>query len=185
MGKRSAFERVKGDFYPTPFSAVEPLFPFLRPGQTFIEPCAGDGRLIRHLQKAGLTCVYACDIDPQGEGIYKRDVLSCQDNNLLGDGFRLPPADLIITNPPWERNEDGTGPLHEMITMFSDITETWLLFDADWKETKQATQFKHLCRDIIPVGRVKWIEDSKGAGKENAAWYRFSNMPGRCVFHFR
>lgn len=180
MGKRSDFERKKGDFYPTPFEPCAALFPFLKPATRFIEPCAGDGRLIRHFESQGHKCLYACDIDPQGEGIETRDALSCFGDTLFDDGFRLPPCDLIITNPPWERPA-----LHAMISAFVNHADTWFLFDADWKETKQAAPFKALCRDIVPVGRVKWIEDSKGGGMENAAWYRFSATPGPTIFHFR
>ena len=44
MGKRSNFERVERDFYPTPYKAVEPLVQHLPKKQfAFAEPCAGDG----------------------------------------------------------------------------------------------------------------------------------------------
>ena len=45
MGKRSNFERIERDYYPTPYEAVLPLIPHLkRHGiETFAEPCAGDG----------------------------------------------------------------------------------------------------------------------------------------------
>jgi len=40
MGKRSDFERVERDFYPTPEAAVLPLLPHLPDSYfTFIEPC--------------------------------------------------------------------------------------------------------------------------------------------------
>ena len=35
MGKRSSFERIPRDFYPTPEAAVPPLLPFLRGVRTF------------------------------------------------------------------------------------------------------------------------------------------------------
>jgi hypothetical protein len=62
MGKRSNFERIPRDFYPTPFAAVPPLIPYLHGIRTFAEPCAGDGALVRHLESFGLRCVYAGDI---------------------------------------------------------------------------------------------------------------------------
>jgi hypothetical protein len=52
MGKRSSFDRVPRDFYPTPYEAVLPLLAHL-PRCTFNEPCAGNGALIRHLQQHG------------------------------------------------------------------------------------------------------------------------------------
>jgi hypothetical protein len=39
MGKRSSFERIPRDFYPTPYAAVPPLIPHLRGIRTFAEPC--------------------------------------------------------------------------------------------------------------------------------------------------
>ena len=57
MGKRSGFERIPRDFYPTPAAAVLPLIPHLRGIRSFAEPCAGDGTLVRHLESYGLRCV--------------------------------------------------------------------------------------------------------------------------------
>lgn len=125
MGKRSNFDRKPRDYYPTPYEAVLPLLVHLTERSTFIEPCAGDGRLIRHLERHGHRCTYACDIEPQTEGIEQRDVLFF--------GGRYPSADYIITNPPWERDV-----LHEMIKTFERERPTWLLFDADWCHTTQA-----------------------------------------------
>ena len=62
MGKRSNFERIPRDFYPTPDAAVPPLIPYLRGVRTFAEPCCGDGALVRHLESFGLRCVYPGDI---------------------------------------------------------------------------------------------------------------------------
>ena len=62
MGKRSSFERIPRDFYPTPRAAVLPLIPHLRGVRSFAEPCCGDGALVRHLESFGLRCVYAGDI---------------------------------------------------------------------------------------------------------------------------
>ena len=76
MGKRSDFERIPRDFYPTPYSAVEPLLPHLPESFTFAEPCAGDGRLINHLTKNGGDVRYAFDIEPQSEWVKEADALS-------------------------------------------------------------------------------------------------------------
>lgn len=58
MGKRSSFERIERDFYPTPYKAVPPLIPHLRGVIKFAEPCCGNGALIRHLERHGLRCVH-------------------------------------------------------------------------------------------------------------------------------
>jgi len=159
MGKRSDFERVPRDFYPTPREAVIPLVAHLPAAFSFMEPCAGDGALIDHIEAlTGGSCFYAYDVEPRAEDIKQQDALQ------IGRCT----TDLIITNPPWDRKL-----LHPMITQFSDLAPTWLLFDADWLHTRQSTPFLPRLRKIVSVGRVKWIPDSKMTGKDNCAWYLF------------
>ena len=168
MGKRSDFDRVPRDFYPTPEAAVWPLLPHLPHHFTYWEPCAGDGALIGHLPG---DCRLATDIEPQCRPVLKLDAITS--NPLCADG-----CDLIITNPPWDRKI-----LHPMIAHFSAMKPTWLLFDADWMHTKQSAEYMQWCRKIVSVGRVKWIPDSKMTGKDNCAWYLFDqNASGPTVF---
>ena len=76
--------------------------------------------------------------------------------------------------------------MHGLITHFQNIAPTWLLLDADWKQTRQAAPFLPHCSDIVAIGRVKWIEGSKHTGKDNACWYRFdSRHTAGPVFHWR
>ena len=175
MGKRSNFERVARDFYPTPREAVLPLIPHLpesrhpRWGVKYAEPCAGDGALIGHLSEHGLKCTYAGDIEPQAEWITKQ---------ACGHWRGTPETDFIITNPPWDRRT-----LHGMIDRFSGMYPTWLLFDADWVHTKQSAPFMPWLRKVVSVGRLKWIPDSKMTGKDNCAWHLFDqNASGPTEF---
>ena len=169
MGKRSNFERVPRDFYPTPPSAVLPLVPHVERGATFVEPCAGDGALIGHLEQHGLVCLNAFDIEPRRGDINRgdaRNILFCR-------------ATYFITNPPWERST-----LHDLIPHLSGLAPTWLLFDADWMHTRQSAPFMPYLRKIVSVGRVKWIEDSLFTGKDNCCWYLFdqtSEAPARFI----
>ena len=159
MGKRSSFERIPRDFYPTPYEAVVPLLPHLSPSTEFCEPCAGDGALIDHLVAVGHECIEAWDIDPKREDIERVDATT---GHLIWDGF------VFITNPPWSRDV-----LHPIILNLSRQAPTWLLFDADWMHTKQSAPYMPYCRKIVSVGRVKWIEDSPFTGKDNCAWHLF------------
>jgi hypothetical protein len=165
MSKRSNFARVERDYYPTPYEAVIPLLNHLPATFNFIEPCAGDGRLIKHI---GANCIDAYDIEPQHADI------------RVGDVFDTPniKPDLFITNPPWDRKV-----LHLVIEHLSSIAPTWLLFDADWMHTKQSSELIKQCVKIVSVGRVKWIEGSKMTGKDNCAWYLFdANFNGKSQF---
>jgi len=168
MGKRSnRFARVDRDFYPTPWAAVEPLLPHLQANTRFVEPCAGDGRLVKHLESAGHKCRYACDIEPQSVWVSQRDAFDISE-------IRSVKAECIITNPPWDRKF-----LHPFIEQCVGLGPTWLLFDADWMHTKQSAPYMQNCSMIVSVGRVKWIEDSKMTGKDNCAWYRFETQKPR------
>jgi hypothetical protein len=163
MGKRSNFERVERDFYPTPYEAVVPLLPHLPENTWFDEPCAGDGALVAHLKSHGHVCDYAGDIEPRADWITRRDALDLPEEIWHGG------TDFFITNPPWDRKI-----LHPLILSLSDIAPTWLLFDADWMHTKQSEPFMGRCQKIVSVGRVKWIPDSTMTGKDNCAWYLFT-----------
>jgi hypothetical protein len=159
MGKRSDFERISRDFYRTPTEAVLPLRPFFGGGETFCEPCAGDGALVRALISIGLECVSAYDIQPQEDWIWFQDALQLEEQYVAG-------CDFIITNPPWDRTL-----LHPLIEKLSDLRPTWLLFDADWVHTKQSINYLPRLRKIVSIGRVKWFD--KTAGKDNSCWYLF------------
>lgn len=159
MGKRSNFERVPRDFYPTPPEAIMPLLPHIPIGSRFCEPCAGDGAMVDVLVEAGMLCARARDIEPRREDIEQKDALTTLTGNI----------DFFITNPPWDRKI-----LHPLIECLSDQHPTWLLFDADWMHTRQSAAFIPRLRKIVSVGRVKWIPDSKMTGKDNCCWYLFS-----------
>jgi hypothetical protein len=153
-GRTPAFDRRALDAYSTPFEAVPPLLPFLDGFTTYAEPCCGEGRLIEHLAqlKPELRCIWKTDIS---DGL---DALEISEM----------PAQLVITNPPWERDS-----LHALIHHLAYLKPTWLLFDADWMHTKQAALTLPLCSHIVSVGRVKWIAGSPSVSKDNVAWYRF------------
>jgi hypothetical protein len=127
--------------------------------RTFTEPCVGEGRLLCTLIEFGFECVLIGDIQTGQDALTDPAVAECG-------------ANAVITNPPWSRPL-----LHAMILRFMECAPVvWLLFDADWSHTKQARPFLSQCSHIVSVGRVKWIEDSKHSGKDNAAWYCFQKL---------
>jgi len=170
MGKRSDFERIERDYYQTPIEATKPLLPFLPNGKfTFAEPCAGDGRLVRHVRKLTdnrAQCLAATDIEPDADWVSEFDALQ------VGDEY-LRDVDMIITNPPWDRRKSSGYILHRMITVFSDKRPTWLLFDSDWVQTVQARPYMERLVATVSIGRVKWIEGSTMTGKDNCQWHLF------------
>lgn len=166
MGKRSNFERIERDYYPTPYEAVAPLF--VHCSGKFIEPCAGNGALIKHLSDPifNMQCVGAFDIEPQADNIIKKNALEITEEDVKD-------ADWIITNPPWGRKKEHNYILHKMIAHFAYLKPTWLLFDADWMHNVGSKPYLDYCEKIVSVGRVKWFEGSSSTGKDNCAWYLF------------
>lgn len=175
MSKRcSAHARRDRDLYLTPPEPVAELQPHLPGGTRFIEPCAAEGGLARKLEAHGHHCVFASDIVPLAPHVRSADATSIDFSDI---GVA---ADLVITNTPWLRPL-----LHAMIENLSAQLPTWLLFDADWKHTRQARRFLPHCGRIVSVGRVRWISESKSTGKDNAAWYLFAPGIGPPVFYGR
>jgi hypothetical protein len=165
MGKRSLFPRIPQDAYPTPAEAVAPLLGHLAARTRYIEPCAGEGRLIEHLERAGHVLVGAYDL-PDDARVKRYEVSG---------------ADAFITNPPWRRDV-----LHSIIVNLSDQLPTWLLLDAAWIHTQQSAPYLARLRKIVSVGRVKWIKDSPFTGKDDCAWLLFDRpQPDeRAAIHF-
>jgi hypothetical protein len=115
------------------------------------------------------------DIDPKYGWSNTQDAMS-----LTSQELNL--ADMIITNPPWSRPV-----LHPMIYHLSALKPTWLLFDSDWAYTKQSSDImRTLCTDVVAVGRLIWIPDTKISGKDNTSWYKFDVNKNRdTIFHGR
>ena len=169
MGKRSDFERKPRDFYPTPKEAVIPLLPHLPEKGLFAEPCAGDGRLIEHIEElTSLSGYWMTDIEPHADFIGNGDALT---DKIVG-------CDICITNPPWDRKI-----LHPLIDNLSNQLPTWLLFDADWMHTKQSVPYIKMCSKIVSVGRIKWFGNM--TGKDNCAWYLFDWEVNNTIFYGR
>ena len=122
-------------------SAVPPLIPHLRGVRTFAEPCCGDGELVRHLEALGLRCVYAGDISTGQDALAR---------SSYGD------PDAIITNPPYTRTL-----MHRLIAHFQKIAPTWLLLDSTGR--RPGRLHRSLLLGHRAIGRLKWIEDSKGS----------------------
>lgn len=165
MSKRSSFARRPRDLYDTPREAVLPLLPHLMPETHFVEPCAGNGKLVSHLEEHGHVCVQMGDIEPLAENVKALDATTKRWPMLGGV--------TAITNPPWSRDI-----LHPLIVNLSDQMPTWLLFDAAWAYTTQAREYLPRLRRVVTVGRVKWIPGTTMTGKDDSCWYCFGHpMP--------
>jgi len=145
MAKRTKGPEQLHDYHPTPPEAVAPLVRVLPPRFKYVEPCAGDGRLVEALKPH--VCVRAYDLHPRASWIEKADAL----------GKR--PIRPVITNPPYR--EDYLNPLMYHWLILSK-QRAILLLPLDmianlWFQDYSVRVFK-----ILPVGRVSWMGNKKG-----------------------
>lgn len=155
-------QRPRG-FWPTPRPAVVPLIPYLPPAATYAEPCAGDGSLINHLASLweGGHCALALDLEPRGPGIEQGDARDLT--------FR---PDLFVTNPPWPKTGQKGDPAISIIQHLAGIAPVWALLPWDFAANDYFRRVIGLCSEIVPIGRVSWLENGT-PGKDNVAWFRF------------
>jgi len=152
------------DWYATPSKAVEPLIPHLTEYGTFCEPCAGDGRLSVHIDRMTDGAWWArqeFDIEPQINSITQKDALTLTYSDTLE-------SDLIITNPPFLWSI-----LQPMLELFPTLKPTWLLLPFGYACNKRMAPYMTICKKVVPIGRVKWIEGSKQTSTDDFFWGLF------------
>jgi hypothetical protein len=165
MGKRSKFPRIVKDAYSTPGKAVAPLLGYLSPHTRFIEPCAGAGHLVGHLEAAGHVCVGAYDLPIDARTSRYAEV----ERGVV-----------FITNPPWLPSI-----LHPIIANLADQASAWLLIYVDWLFTRQAIPFLPRLNAVIAIGRVTWMPGTKQNGMDNCVCALFDRpRPGGTTIRF-
>lgn len=158
MGKRSDFQRVAKDFYPTtdPRAIPEVFIKEIR-GKTYAEPCCGMGDLVDLLADIAI-CRWESDIEYRGAGkVWDAMCLSSHE---------LEKCSLIVTNPPYAKQV-----LLPMIDHFISLKPTWLLLPSDLMHNQYFGSYMRKCSKVISVGRIKWFEDSKHTSTDNFCWY--------------
>ena len=174
MGKRSNFEKNPRNYYRTfDPKAGAALRPYVKEGSCYVEPFAGAGDLIDQL--TWLKCGWASDIEPQVCFVDRADAFDTTKDDLED-------VDLLITNPPWDREY-----FEPILNHFVPMIDCWFLMSADWKQNLWAAPYvEKWLTDIVPIGRLKWIENSPYSAKDNCDWLKFSvNKTGNANFHPR
>jgi hypothetical protein len=141
------------DDWPTPWPAVLPLLPHLKPRTKFVEPCCGGGELIKHLERAGHVCTASYDLPIDARTA----------------SYAIGPDELFITNLPFRRQFE----MNRIIANLSDQRLLWGLVYSDWLFTSRAVPCLPRLRAIAAIGRVKWVPDSPTSGFENSCWCLF------------
>ena len=170
MSKRSNFDKVPKEFYPTtdPKAVPTKLVEFIR-GKTYAEPCYGNGDLEDLLMDVA-TCEWRSDIR---ETVQAREgvALPRSGSSKVMDALCLSKEDiarcqLIVTNPPFSKDV-----LLPLLDHFISLKPTWLLLPADYMHNQYFSDYMKKCSRVISVGRLKWFKDSKHTSTDNFAWY--------------
>lgn len=159
MSKRSDFEKVPKDFYPTtdPKAVPTKLVEFIR-GKNYASPCYGEGDLEDLLMDVA-TCRWRSDIRETVGSSRVMDALCLSKEDVAR-------CDIILDNPPFSRDV-----LLPLIDHFTSLKPTWLLLPADYMHNVYFGEYVAKCSRIISVGRLKWFKDSKHTSTDNFAWY--------------
>jgi hypothetical protein len=177
MSKYTDLDRLPRDLYPTPRPPVLPLKTVLGDIQfKYWEPCCAEGQLVDHIASLfpKSTCVVATDVVTSTG--YVKDVFDITQDDV--DTFD---ANYFITNPPWLNTPASGYQLFRIINHLASMRPTILLLNANICWNKGSWQSKifgkmapmQYCKWVKPTSRIKWIEGSAHAGKEDCAWMCF------------
>jgi len=144
MGKRSDFDKIPRDYYPTidPKALPPKFIEFVR-GKTYAEPCCGEGDLVDLLMDISI-CRWESEIEYRGCGkVWDAMCLSKHE---------LSKCDLIIGNPPYTKSV-----LLPMIDHFISLKPTWLLLPSDLMHNIYFAPYMKKCSKVVSVGRLFWF----------------------------
>lgn len=167
MSGQLSYDRVEGDFYPTPQENVDCLAHFVDLSDEIIwEPACGEGHISKRIFKF-CKGVYSTDLYDRGFGHAPCDFLK-QD--------RMPNIDcnMIVTNPPFADVAEEfirralilTAPTLGKVAMFMRNEYDMASSRDDLFEGHPAFRMK-----IAVTKRPRWFEGSKGSPRHNFAWY--------------
>ncbi len=156
---RSGHQKSPLDYYPTPPEAVTALAPFLEPSTRFVEPCAGGGHLIRHLEALGHVCTLAIDLDPKHPSVSKGDALDLT-RDQLGD------AVMFATNLPFSDWKVFERLLWHLIS----IAPTWTLQPHAYLCNEQCGPLLNHAVEIVPTARLRLFEGTSMNWKRDTTW---------------
>jgi len=130
------------DTFFSPNYAVELLLPFIPKNvHRILEPAAGNGKIVKYLQKKGYDIV-GRDINPK----YEYDIVNFLDDTDNYSGF-----DMIITNPPFSLKSRFYKKCREYNIPFG------LLIPLDYSSWVCTAISKDSVEKIIPDSRINYI----------------------------
>lgn len=162
-------QEIEESFWPSPAGLIVPSFLRHVSGMRYAEVCAGNGKLIKHLQDHA-SCVWASDIYPRHARVLERNALTLTKEEMN--------AQCAITNPPFSSKF-----VYPLIDHFIHIgLPLWLFLPLEFSTRATSALVLPFCSHILAVGPVKFIEDSLYKGETQFAWYRFGSHRTKTIF---
>jgi hypothetical protein len=162
-------DEVQDSYWPSPAEVITPGLVKHIKGLRYAEVCAGNGKLIRHLQPYA-KCVWASDVYSRHGKVVERCALS-----LTAAEMR---TRLVITNPPFSSKF-----LYRFLDhCIEECLTTWLFLPMDFGLRVTSAFVMPFCERIVAIGPVRFIEDSPSKGETNFAWFKFVPRKTRTIF---
>lgn len=165
------YDRIEGDFYPTPPENVTCLAHFYNlKGYSIWEPACGEGHISKHLESIAES-VMSSDLYMRGYGQYGIDFINHPDNVRV---VELNSINAIITNPPFgDEAEAFIRQAHKLMKPVGGFVAMFLRNEYDCA-TKRNDLFggcEYYAGKVVVQKRPRWIEGSKGSPRHNYSWY--------------
>jgi hypothetical protein len=166
-------DEVQASYWPSVADVLTPKLYNHVGNHRYVEPCAGNGALIRLLSSWRAKCTYACDVNPREDWIESRDALTL-DRSDLGN------AQLVVTNPPF-----NSGFVYNFLDRYIPFgLPVWLLLPVDFGCRQTSGFVMPYCERMVVIGQIGWFIGSS-KGYRQFAWYKFTDVKyNQCVFEW-
>jgi len=162
---------IKRSYWPTPYEALPVKLRRHLWQICYAEICAGDGRLISHLETfCKARCVFASDINPRTSQIFARNAFSLTKEDIG--------CSTVVTNPPY-----GRAFLYHFIDhLLGQGITSWLLLPADFAYRVSSAYVMPYCSRIVAVGPIRFLDCYDSAGEKQYGWFKFTEQRGETKF---
>ena len=163
-GDRNAF-----DYYPTPAWMTRSLLHFHQSisGSKVLEPCSGDGAIVRVLEEVGCT-VLTNDIDP------RHPAQSHHDATDPAYWSSLPYVEWVITNPPF----NVAFPILQLATTVAQVGVALLLRKTFLEPTEERGPWLSEHPPARQIGQPRHSFRGKGSDSVSCDWCIWLRHPG-------
>lgn len=158
------------DQFQTPDYATDLIVPYLTLGKTIWEPCAGQGKMVKRLQRRGFI-VHGTTLSETGE-FNALEYVPEWDQDWQ----------IVVTNPPFSLKA-------KIVKRFIDLDKPFaFLIPGDWAAWMIRAMREFGCELLVPTRRISYITPNGKQGKESAAQFhsvwltRYLQLPSPVTF---